>query len=289
MQRFAHRCGLLCLSLAGRLPARRKIGAALGLLALLCMRSRRRIAGINLRLTHPQLSSEQRRRLRRRHFIALGQWMMDNLWALTASRREIKNYVRLEGDAPPSCLLLVPHFLGLEPMLLRLDLHMPAPPAYYYKPMHSGFWNAVLLHLRQRFGSVGFSTDSRYSLLPVVRHCRNGGALCYLPDIDPRMRKSTVYVPFMGVAQAATTTSVARLAAAANLPVVPCIVCRTAEGYRCRLLPPLENFPSGDEVADARRVNALVEEWVREMPENYFWLHRRFKTDAQGATGLYGR
>ena len=259
----------------------------LGLLGLCFARRRRRIAEVNLRLTQPTLSLKQRRQLLRKHFAALGEWLMDNLWALTASREELRRYCRLEGEVPGACIILAPHFLGLELTLLRLNMHLPTPAGYYYKPMHSGFWNMLILRLRQRFGGIGFSTASKHSLLAAVRHCRRGGFFCYLPDIDPRARKSTVYVPFMGVAQAATTVGASRLAKAAKVPVVPCITCRCKQGYVVKLLPPLANFPSDDAAADARRINILIEEWVMQMPENYFWLHRRFKTDAGGNTHVY--
>ncbi|MCH9704920.1 MAG: hypothetical protein K0U15_02170 [Proteobacteria bacterium] len=287
IQRLIIAAGIVLLMLCGRLPARRKIGAGLGLLVLRFARRRRHIAAVNIHLTHPDKSAVWQQRLLRQHFMALGEWLMDNLWALSATRNELRRYFRLEGEVTTPCIILAPHFLGLELALLRLNLQLPAPAAYHYKPMHSAFWNTLILYLRQRFGGVGFSTDSKYSLLAAVRHCRRGGALCYLPDIDPRARKSTAFVPFMAVEQAATTTGLSRLAQAAKTPVVPYIICRTAEGYVGKLLAPIADFPSGDEIADAKAINALIGEWVEKMPENYFWLHRRFKTDAQGKTKVY--
>lgn len=288
--RWRQRIGIALLVAAGRLPGRRHIGALLGLLAYAVARRRRHIAAVNLRLTLPHLPPAAQRRLLRRHFIGLGEWCMDNLWALSASRAAVCRHFALEGEMPPAgSIVLTPHFLGLELALLRLNLAQPESSiAYHYKPMHSAFWDAVMQRLRARFGSTGFSTLSKHALLAAVRHCRGGGLLCYLPDIDPRARKSTVYVPFMAVQEAATTTGVARLAKAARAAVVPYIICRRrGGGYVGKLLPPLQAFPSGDEVADATQINALIAHWVEAMPENYYWLHRRFKTDRGGATAHY--
>lgn len=277
--------GHALLRAAGRLPGRRRVGAAVGRVAFWGMRRRRRIADINLRHARPDLSAAARGRLVRDHFAALGQWFMDNLWGLSATPDELRRFVRLEGDAPAACIILAPHFLGLELALLRLNLYLPNPAAFHYKPMHNAFWDAHTLGLRRRFGGVGFSTAGGGELLAAVRHCRDGGALCYLPDVDPHARKSTVFVPFMGVARAATTTALSRLARAARVPVVPYMICRDGDGYVCRLLPPLRDFPSGDDRADAVRLNELIGEWVAAMPENYFWLHRRFKTTPDGEVG----
>lgn len=274
------------LALLGRLPARRRLGAGLGRLALLLSRRRAHIARVNLRLTQPALSADAREQLLRRHFAALGHWLMDMLWALSASRDAINRYVRIEGEAPAACILAAPHFVGLDLALLRLNGYFQQVMAYHYKPLHNRFWDRLINGLRQRFGSIGFSTRSKHSLLAAVRHCRRGGVLCYLPDIETRGRKSTVYVPFMAVEQAATTSGLSRLAKAARVPVVLCIVCRDESGYLVKLLP-LADFPGDDELADAARLNALIAEQVQAMPENYFWLHRRFKTDEHGKTAVY--
>ena len=290
--RLSHRIGIAALVAVGRLPGRRAIGALLGMLAYAAAPRRRRIAAVNLRLTMPHLPPPARRRLLRRHFIGLGEWFMDNMWALSASPQALRRCIKLEGDAPPPGILLMPHFLGMELALLRLNVEFPELRiAYHYKPLHNDFWDVVSRRLRDRFGSSGFSAVSRHSLLAAVRHCRGGGALCYLPDIDTRGRKSTVYVPFMAVEETATTTGPARLAKAAQAAVTPYIICRQrgggGGGYVGKILPPLENFPSGDETADAARINALIAEWVDAMPENYYWLHRRFKTNRKGETGHY--
>lgn len=290
---FVNKFFVCLLALVGRIPGRRRVGAALGRAALPLMRRRRRVAEKNLQAAFPQMADVERRRLLRRHFAALGEWFMDTLWGLSARRGEILRAVRLEGELSPPCLLLTPHFLGLDLALLRLGVEgveekKNAALFYYYKPFHNKFWDGVINTLRQRMGAEGLPTSSPTALLAGVRRLRRGGALCYLPDIDPKMRKSTVFAPFLGADKTATTAALPRLAAAAKVPVVPTIVCREKNGYVLRLLPPLADFPGAASAEDnARRMNGVIGEWVERQPENYFWLHRRFKTSADGA-GIYG-
>lgn len=280
---------LTCLLAAvGRLPQRRRLGALVGRIALPLMRRRRRVAEKNLLAAFPAMTAEERRQLLRRHFAALGESFMDTLWALSADERQIGAAVRVEGAFSAPCLLLVPHFLGLELALLRLSMLSSAPLLYYYKPMHNSFWNALLDHLRRRRGADGLSTSSPTALLSGVRRLRRGAVLCYLPDIDPKLRKSTIFAPFLGMPRAATTSALSRIAAAAKVDVVPMLIRRTADGYALRLLPPLADFPSKDGVeADVRRINNLIGDWVLAQPENYFWLHRRFKTTEGGGATIY--
>ena len=91
-------------------------------------------------------------------------------------------------------------------------------------------------------------------------------------------------MPFFDV-QAATITALSRLAAISGAAVLPCITRQLpgASGYVARLYPAWEDFPSADAAADARRMNAFIEARVREMPEQYYWVHKRFKTRPEGA------
>jgi KDO2-lipid IV(A) lauroyltransferase len=109
----------------------------------------------------------------------------------------------------------------------------------------------------------------------------------YLPDLDFGPKRS-VFVPFFGV-QAATVTGLAYIARTTGAAVVPCVtrILPGGGGYRARLYPPWTGFPSGDDHADARRMMAFIEERILEMPEQYFWLHKRFKTRPPGEARFY--
>ena len=115
----------------------------------------------------------------------------------------------------------------------------------------------------------------------------SGTFFYYLPDLDFGPKRS-VFVPFFGVA-AATVTGLAYIARTTGAAVVPCVtrMLPGGGGYVARLYPAWRDFPSGDDHADARRMMAFIEERVLEMPEQYFWLHKRFKTRPGGEARFY--
>ena len=120
-----------------------------------------------------------------------------------------------------------------------------------------------------------------------LRPIREGVPFYFLPDMDLGPRDA-LFVPFFGV-PAATVTSVSRLARIARAKVVPCVTTLARDGYVVRLYPAWEDFPSGDLEADTRRMNAFIEERVLEMPAQYLWTHKRFKTRPPGEPDFYGR
>jgi KDO2-lipid IV(A) lauroyltransferase len=121
----------------------------------------------------------------------------------------------------------------------------------------------------------------------VVKAIRRGLPFYYLPDMDFGARDS-IFVPFFGV-PAATVTGLSRIARMAGAVVVPVVTRQLpgAGGYRVRFFPAWRDFPSGDLERDARRMNDFIEERVLEMPEQYFWLHKRFKTRPAGEAKYY--
>ena len=146
--------------------------------------------------------------------------------------------------------------------------------------------NRVLLRGRQRFiEPVLFSRQE--GIRPVVRAVRKGLPLYYLPDMDLGSRDS-IFVPFFGV-QAATVTALSRIARLAGAVVVPAVTRQLpgGQGYVLRFYPAWNGFPTEDLAADVRRMNAFIEERVREMPEQYFWLHKRYKTRPPGEAKFY--
>jgi KDO2-lipid IV(A) lauroyltransferase len=137
---------------------------------------------------------------------------------------------------------------------------------------------------RERFGKARlFSRQD--GIRPILRALKDGVPFFYLPDMDFGARDS-VFVPFFGV-PAATITGVSRLAKLSHAVVVPVIARQTEQGYEGEFFPAWENFPSGDEVADARRLNEFIETQVRTQVPQYLWTHRRFKTRPEGETSFY--
>ena len=115
-------------------------------------------------------------------------------------------------------------------------------------------------------------------LSAIHKALRKGEALWYAPDHDYG-RHASVFVPFFAVEQSATITGTATLARVKNAVVLPCYTLRLPQGgYKLVIGAPLQNFPTGDDIADATRSNQVIEGAVRQAPEQYMWLHRRFKT-----------
>jgi len=122
---------------------------------------------------------------------------------------------------------------------------------------------------------------------PLMRAVRGGAAFFNLPDMDFGARDAA-FVPFFGV-PAATLLAPSRMARALGMKVQPVVATMLpgGQGYRVRFLAPLDDFPTADAVADTERMNRWIETQVRACPEQYFWVHKRFKTRPPGEPGLY--
>jgi KDO2-lipid IV(A) lauroyltransferase len=266
-----------------------RCGQFLGLLLYSLAAHRRRVALVNLELCFPELNLAQRKGLARRHFMALGRSFVDQSILQYSSRARIERFVRLEGrehweavrDRP--VIWLAPHFAGIDVGGVRLSLEGPA--ISLYRPQRNQQIDALLRKSRGRFGGTMISTDEGFRR--IVSAMRKGLPFYYLPDHD-RGSRGAVFVPFFGE-PAATTTALARLAHLTGAAVVPAVTRQLpcGHGYELRFYPAWKDYPSGDDVADARCLNAFIEERVREIPEQYYWVHRRFKTLPGGGKRKY--
>ena len=269
------------------------IGATLGVLLYCVARSRREIALTNLELCFPRLSASERDALAYRHFQVLGRSLLERALLWWASRERLERLIRLQGIEHWRALkgqpviFLAPHFVGMEIGGTRLLFESPDVTTIYSRQKNRLF-DAVLVRGRSRFGAAPLHARQD-GIRPIVRALRNGIALYYLPDMDLGHRDA-LFAPFFGT-QAATITGLSRIAAISGAAVVPCVtrVLPGGAGYEVRLYPKWEHFPSADAAADVRRMNAFIEERVREMPEQYYWVHKRFKTRPQGEPSPYER
>ena len=272
------------------LPVLALVGEGLGLLAYTLGRERRRVARTNLRLCFPELNPVARERLVRGHFRALSRSFFEHgiLWWSSAAR--IRRLVRIEGEQHLAAMqgqpliLLAPHFVGLDMGGLRLSLDMQV--ASLYSKQKNPVTDRLLLRGRLRFNAPRlFSRQD--SVRGVVKAIRAGLPFYYLPDMDFG-RRDSIFVLFFGV-PTATITGVSRLASLARAKVLPAVTQQLpgGQGYALKFYPAWENFPTDDVAADARRVNAFIEDRVREIPEQYFWVHKRFKTRPEGEPRVY--
>jgi KDO2-lipid IV(A) lauroyltransferase len=267
-----------------------RAGSALGLLLYALARARRRVVLTNLRLCFPDLSAAARRDLARRHFRAFGRSVLEHGILWWSSRERVRRLVRVEGlehwqaVAGKPVIWLAPHFVGLDMGGVRLTSEYRLVSVY--SRQKDSVFDAILYHGRTRFEPPELYSRQQ-GIRPVVRAMRKGLPFYYLPDMDFGGRDS-VFVPFFGV-PAATITGLSRIAQLTGAVVVPCVTRQLpgSGGYVSRLYPAWIGFPGGDPQADARRMNAFIEDRVREMPEQYYWLHKRFKTRPAGEPNPY--
>ena len=276
-------------------PVTRAIGAALGMLLYAVAAQRRRVARVNLRACFPRMPERERRKLARAHFRAFAQALLDRGLVWWADRARIERHIRWvdlhlfeEAAKAGPVIVLAPHFVGLDAGGIRFSMLMHAISMYSHQK--NRVLDATILKARSRFNQP-ILLSRQDGMRPAVRAMRRGLSFYYLPDMDFGARDAA-FVPFFGVT-AATLTAPARLARITHARVVPCVTRMTPDGYEARFYPAWDAFPDADDDAPAtlaraaRRMNAFIEERVREMPAQYLWTHKRFKTRPPGEAKFY--
>jgi KDO2-lipid IV(A) lauroyltransferase len=270
------------------LRLQRALGPALGGLLFHVLRGRRRAAAINLALCFPELDDAARANLLRRNFRELGLGLFEFLRAWWG-RLPAPDECHLEGlehlDAARAggrgAILVSAHFTTLEISMRLLCQHIPL--AGMYRPHEQPAMEWAVRRGRMRHAAAMFARDE---LRPALRHLKQGGLLWFAPDQETR-RGDSVFVPFFGQS-AWSLTSTHQLARLSGAAVLPLFHERLADGrYRIRIEPMLEDFPGSDATADTARVMATLEGLIRRCPEQYLWLHQRFKRQPDGSTRRY--
>jgi KDO2-lipid IV(A) lauroyltransferase len=267
------------------------LGRGLGTLISWIPSSNRRYAERNLELCFPEFDQKARHELIKTHFQLFGYATLALGVAWFAPPWRIRKFVALRGwenletqyAAGRNVILLTPHFIGLDIAGMRISVERDA--VSMYRKARDPLME-YLFQRRTRYG--GMVTERSASLKPIIRSIKEGKPFYYLPDQDMG-EKLSVFVPFFGI-PAATITMLSRLAQTTNAAVVPCIARLLPHGgAEAHFLPALENFPTDDPVADAARMNLEIEKWVRQMPEQYLWTYRRFKTRPNNEPSLYSK
>lgn len=251
-------------------------------------RQRRHIALTNLGLCFPELDDAQKSALARRHFELFGRSFLERGFLWWASPERIRRHVRIAGGERLAALkdrpliLLVPHFVGLDAAWTRLS--MEHDMSGIYANQKNPAFNAALYKGRARFGNA-IMLSRQDGARRGIKAIEAGYPFFYLPDMDYGARDA-IFAPFFGV-PAATITGLSRLARLTGATVLPVIARMTEDGYVIEIGAAWQDFPGADLEADTRRMNAFIESEVRGMPEQYFWLHKRFKTRPAGEKRLY--
>ena len=272
--------GLLRLICALPHAASLAIGRGLGRLFHRLPGGRRGIVRRNIELCFPDLSTIERDALARQHYEALGMSLIELGLGRWASDARLVRLTTIEGvdnvlqavNQGRGVILLSAHFTTLELSGRVLKLNIPPFDAVYRK-FRNPFMTEVLRSGRERSAA---STIEKRDIKSMVRRLRNGGIVWYAPD-QSYNRKGAEVIKFFGVPcmHTTATSTLARLGRAVTLPYFP---ERLPNGrYHLRILPPLDDFPSGDLVADTQQYVRVLEQHVRRCPEQYFWVHRKFK------------
>jgi KDO2-lipid IV(A) lauroyltransferase len=272
------------------LPVLAPIGQGIGMIAYLAIAKRRRIARTNLKLCFPELTDAQRERLLRRHFRCFGRGILESCIAWWGAPERLRRTVRIEGQEHVDAMQgerfigLVPHFVGIELEGLRMTMDYRGLAVYVHQK--DPYIDRFLKRKRERFEGTRMIARQE-GVKAILRAFQKGQALQLSPDMDLGERDA-VFVPFFGV-PAATVTALSRMARLTRSRIVPLVIRQLpgGQGYVARFYPAWENYPGPSVEEDTRRMNAFIEERVREMPEQYLWTHRRFKTRPAGEPGYY--
>lgn len=291
------------------LPMLWALGSIFGDLLRLTIKRRVEVARINIAACFPELDDTAQTELLKRGFRCTGQSVFDVGVASWSSVDRLERLVEIQGreriDAIVASkrpvILLSPHFVSCGFGGLFLSQIMPvfamykAPrnpvfhAAYHHVCTTESTGVAVLdwITANGRSASPFGLVEHRAGLKPVIRNLRSGQHFYYLPDQDLG-RRQTVFAPFFGVSTS-TVAAGSRFAALTDAVVVPMAIWQKprGRGYVLKFDEPLANYPGKDELSDATNMNQRIESLVRERPDQYFWLHKRFKSRPEGEARFY--
>ena len=293
LSRFGAKLAIGLLKLFALLPYGliARIGDGLGWLLYQVPSRRKRIVHINLKLCFPEWNDERREDVAQKHFRHAIRSYLERSVQWFGSAKKLEKLIQLDSaidltdpDLPPT-LFLGFHFVGIEAGSIFLNYSLKRQCGSLYQPMSNPELEEIAKAARARFGADMASRADSARI--VLRWLRDRKPVMLGADMDYGMRNST-FVPFFGV-PTCTLTAVGRLAKVGQAQVVPFIgeVLPNYKGYRLKVFKPWDNYPTGDDEADARRMNAFLEEQIPLMPEQYYWVHKRFKTRPPGEPSVY--
>ena len=280
------------------LPLLRALGAGLGILLWTFAKRRKHVVKTNLMLCFPELDSDSREQLGRDHFKYVVQALLDRSWLWHGIEEQIRARIKLKGDAQSMALLqdtshenamdplviFAPHFVGLDAGWTALGLDSSRALTTIFTQQSSLEMDEWVYAGRMRFGQVSLFRKVQ-GVSEIVRSLKSGSVLYLLPDMDFGPQ-DTVFVPFYGQ-NAATVTSLSRFAKVSKAKVLSVVTQLTPSGYEVRVSSLWGSFPSDDVQADTKRMNLELQSLIKQMPAQYYWVHRRFKTRPPGEPSLY--
>jgi KDO2-lipid IV(A) lauroyltransferase len=276
-------CAFKCMRVMVKLPLSLQLwlGKRAGRLARLVARNRNRIARRNLAACFPTKPADEIEDLLRQHFAALGASVFEMAMGWYGSVDEIRAHTHIEGiehleealDRGRGVILFSAHFTAFEFFFPVLAPHCPRLSGMY-KVQRNPLMNEVMNEGRGRNFDYLFPKDS---VRDMIRELKRNAVIWYASD-QSFGGKGAVLIPFFGV-PAMTNTAISRIARATGATVLP-YFCRRIEPdarYLATIGPAIEDFPTEDAVADTRRLLGLLERFITTCPEQYWWIHQRFK------------
>ena len=263
-----------------------------GSLAYYAVTPRRRVGRINLRKCFPEWSEAERNTVLKKNFQHMAKLMLEYglCWYAEADRLrsfvsyQDKHYLDEALVAGEKVILLYPHFTAFEMAVYTLNQDVPLISVYSHQKNKT--LDDQILKGRHRYNNV-FLIGRNDGLRTIIKHLRKESApFLYLPDQDFG-RNDSIFVRFFNI-PTATISGLSRISAMTGAKIIPAIPTRQADNtVVLRFYPAWEHFPSEDVVADTQRMNDFIEARIREQPEQYFWLHKRFKTRPEGEADFY--
>ncbi|MCW9005274.1 MAG: LpxL/LpxP family Kdo(2)-lipid IV(A) lauroyl/palmitoleoyl acyltransferase [Gammaproteobacteria bacterium] len=264
-------------------------GSVLGGLLYWLMAERRHVADVNLRFAFPDYTDKEIKRMIKICFrnvgiavFELGLAWWENERLLEISDIEGLEYLQRAQQKGKGVIILTAHFTCLEIGGPVLNHYVPIQ--VMYKRAHNPLFDAFMRYHRSRLYKAIVDHNKPISL---IRGLKKGYAAWYAPDQDFGS-KDTVYVPFFGM-DATALTAPARFSEISGAPVVPYYIIRkpSGAGYKLVILPELENFPSKKPLEDAVTINQTIEQLILKNPDQYLWIHKRYKNRPEGAERVY--
>ncbi|HHR6187407.1 TPA: Kdo(2)-lipid IV(A) acyltransferase [Providencia alcalifaciens] len=273
-------------------PAIYWIGTRLGRFSKRFLKKRVLIADRNLQLCFPEMSQEERKKLVDQNFESVGMGVFETGMAWFWPDWRVRRWFKVEGrenmltaqETGRGIIVLGVHFLTLEIGGRAFGMLNPGIGVYRANDNKLMDW----LQTRGRLKSNKYMLD-RKDVKGMIRALKEGEILWYAPDHDYGPQNSS-FAPLFAVEKAATTNGSQILLSLGNPLVVPFSAIRLPDGkgYKLLIQPAVDNFPVDDNVATATMMNQVIEKEILRAPEQYMWMHRRFKTRPKGEPSLYG-
>ena len=264
------------------------LGKTIGRVVYPFMSKLRTTAYTNISNCFPEKKHTQVVLLVKQHFEAIGISLFETANAYYGSDKKIKKLLNISNDhyfldalkEEGGIIILCSHFMPL--MLGSRALLIDNTIANIYRPQNNQLFDKAMVKGYKRNGAVMIkSTDTR----SIIKAINNSLPIWYAPDQDLGINNS-VFAPLFGI-ETATASATARLAKNNNTRVIPYSFIRTKYGYEMSFEKPLKNYPSNDPVKDATTTNKILEKQIIKAPEQYLWIHRRFKTRPDGKENFY--